>query len=66
VLGARPGFDRPRLVEDTLFVTRALHERSLGRSRWARRRGKLLLLRRRWSTAAKTSVRVALGGKRER
>jgi GT2 family glycosyltransferase len=66
VLGARPGFDRPRLVEDTLFVTRALHERSLGRSHWARRRGKLLLLRRRWWTAAKTSVRVALGGKRKR
>jgi hypothetical protein len=43
VLSDRSGFDRPRFVQSTLFVTRAMHDRSLGRSRWSRLRGRVLL-----------------------
>jgi hypothetical protein len=45
VLGGATVFDRPRLVQNTLLVTRTERERPRGRSRWSRRRGRLLLQR---------------------
>ena len=66
VLSEASGFDRPHFVQGTLFVTRVTRDRSLGRSGWSRRRGRLVLGLRHLYARAVAACRVMAGGPRTR